>query len=932
MTMRIEQAKLWRQDVRDLVSLTEYKMHLYLVVNVLVLGFTIFLYTEGRLPPGTPYWLMMANIISIGAAFMFLLLSIWLAMHAAISAQSFEARLLTQMVRLPVPTWEECEATRTFGSEFEKVEGRQMFRVPWLMGWQENLVGSLPQDVQNTATSDIEAGADTAETTPDVTADAQTASAQDRNVDPWGLEQAAENIAELGCSFGSDVAKLRHVKLARQAGIQWQTFDAFSRISMSIGVQQLMMAMSYYMLGYLLVQVGSDTSALLGVIVFSMTAGIIMGLDMSLAVGQLRLAQLLLFLGPTCGTIAAFLWKSFSERMAEFVVPIAFVCHGLYFALIAAFSRVRVAENGAWLPVAFRSVLYLDVFSWTRGQASTQIPQRTVAGVDDTQAQVGRPALQAIRYVDGRPVPLRPEDVAPAVTQDLRHADGAPDITRPAVEMEAKDEEFYNPSSFLADYDFEDEEDLSERKHGWSEKMGPGEMPWRIFCVAMLLVATIWLVAAVYCVHGAKTEWSLDLPTADIRVATETHRRQSPWVGPKDSETFNGALVAGAAIGPGGKHDDMNGLTSNQLDDEAEIWKHLRLGNAPESMQWDPWTLNTVEASPSEKSISFLVEGAAHRALGSKSLEQIRMSWPWPNISPNRLSCDSTGNHFVMADRILMFSARVDSEFHLAGEPQRLLQKPHAQFSEFDCPAVLGEGLEDIAVSCNSTSASEGVGSCEVLALHGHGRRLASCALALAGHDGESGVGKIDDISSKWLENSQNKHAAEGRMAPSQIEKALSVSISPECNGVAGAETCMVLGTTHGRVVQLGRHSNSRALIPTEVLYEHRENSQPLPGSGLVRSFNRKYLGVLQPNQNSIRVLDLGKGGLAAGTLQLPLSKPVSSFCAGGGHVYMLTNGPEPELWRMAVPVEMMPTPVSIPFDGFHKNGAYDKHRSSSSL
>merc|ERR1719253_1997577 len=118
MSWRVEQAKLWRQDVRDLISLTEYKMHLYLVVNVLVLGFTIFLYTEGRLPAGTPQWLMLGNIVSIGTAFMFLLLSIWMAMHAAISAQSYEARLLTQMVRLPIPTWEEFEATRTYGSEF----------------------------------------------------------------------------------------------------------------------------------------------------------------------------------------------------------------------------------------------------------------------------------------------------------------------------------------------------------------------------------------------------------------------------------------------------------------------------------------------------------------------------------------------------------------------------------------------------------------------------------------------------------------------------------------------------------------------------------------------------------------------------------------------------------------------------------------------
>lgn len=32
------EAKLWREDIRDLISLSEYKMHVYLLVNVLLLG------------------------------------------------------------------------------------------------------------------------------------------------------------------------------------------------------------------------------------------------------------------------------------------------------------------------------------------------------------------------------------------------------------------------------------------------------------------------------------------------------------------------------------------------------------------------------------------------------------------------------------------------------------------------------------------------------------------------------------------------------------------------------------------------------------------------------------------------------------------------------------------------------------------------------
>ena len=82
---------------------------------------------------------MTGNALAMAGAFSFILLSIWMAMclgqifedaieftsfgfsfpasllilsvldvrHAAVSAQSFEARLLTQMVRLPIPSWQD---------------------------------------------------------------------------------------------------------------------------------------------------------------------------------------------------------------------------------------------------------------------------------------------------------------------------------------------------------------------------------------------------------------------------------------------------------------------------------------------------------------------------------------------------------------------------------------------------------------------------------------------------------------------------------------------------------------------------------------------------------------------------------------------------------------------------------------------------------
>merc|ERR1719491_13614 len=121
-----------------------------------MMGITISLWVQGALPETTPDWLMMGNQIAIGGAFSFILLTVWLAMHASISAAGFKSRLLTQLVRLPIPTWEELEAARTYGSDFEKLEARQMFRVPYVMGWQEKL---LRTNRQPAAPTDGAAGA-----------------------------------------------------------------------------------------------------------------------------------------------------------------------------------------------------------------------------------------------------------------------------------------------------------------------------------------------------------------------------------------------------------------------------------------------------------------------------------------------------------------------------------------------------------------------------------------------------------------------------------------------------------------------------------------------------------------------------------------------------------------------------------------------------
>eukprot|EP00913_Durusdinium_trenchii_P030237 g28327.t1 len=219
---RVIQGQLWREDVRDFISLTEQKMSLYLIINVLLLSFTVTMWVEGQLPETTPDWLVIGYQIASVVAFSYLVLTIWLAMHAAVSAQSYQARILTQLVRLPLPTWKELEAARTAASEFEKVESRcstlDMVVIVKELRVRDSLGGDANYELNNYS--------------------------------------------------GAEVAELRHIKLLRQAAVYWQTYDAFARVSMSVGINQLMLGMSYYILGYAMLEVKAPCAALGGVLAF----------------------------------------------------------------------------------------------------------------------------------------------------------------------------------------------------------------------------------------------------------------------------------------------------------------------------------------------------------------------------------------------------------------------------------------------------------------------------------------------------------------------------------------------------------------------------------------------------------------------------------------------------------------------------------------
>lgn len=485
MDFRIKQAELWREDVRDIIGLTSVKMDTYLIVNAVQLGFTVMAFCEGRLASGTPTWLVGCHTLSLAGAFMYLLMSVWFSMHASITAKSYETRLLTQLVRLPVPSWTQLEGARTYGSTFEKTKTNQMFRVPFVMGTQQQVLGE-------TATS-AEEGRGSGE---------GGEGGQAGSADLWGLEGRGEGIYELDGSIRTNPDELRHLTLIKEVMKYWQSYDGFARVAMSMGTNQLILGLSYYVIGYVLISNKAIMACWLVVLLFMVIATALIRLDMSLTGLEFRAAVVLVSAGPALTAFAAQQWRLHTVKGYELVhllAPLPYAAEAAWLMLLLYISKVGEQEGGAMLPTGFRSVMYIDVFGWIkRARAKehsespisvqvrlpSEIAEEEEAGEEVLgEAVPGKgPAMAAVNYegcfVKG-PKATRPEQL--------------PGASKPAPEHLAT-KEMFDPTTFVPREKDGQKANHEEDIHPY---LKPGLVPWRIFCSATSLLLILWWISGV---------------------------------------------------------------------------------------------------------------------------------------------------------------------------------------------------------------------------------------------------------------------------------------------------------------------------------------------------------------------------------------------------------------------------------------------------
>eukprot|EP00435_Cladocopium_sp_Y103_P073485 s884_g43.t2 len=124
--MQVKRFELFREDVRDLVELTVGRMDVYHLVGALFLEFCVTFFCEGRVQASAPPFILALFLLSNACAFVYLLIAVWLSMHASIASHSFGVRLLTRFVRLPIPSPQQIASLSRRLADFEK----QGFQAP----------------------------------------------------------------------------------------------------------------------------------------------------------------------------------------------------------------------------------------------------------------------------------------------------------------------------------------------------------------------------------------------------------------------------------------------------------------------------------------------------------------------------------------------------------------------------------------------------------------------------------------------------------------------------------------------------------------------------------------------------------------------------------------------------------------------------------
>lgn len=357
--MQIKRLELFREDIRDLVELTVGKMEMYHLVGALFLEKTVALYCEGRIKEQMPPFMLALYYLSVAGSFAFLVLAVWLSMYASISSHSFGVRLLTRYVRLPIPGAGQLNSLNARLTDFES-QGKQMLRVPFIGKKQQWLFRQEQPQPPSAEGGGQQGHSEPRGVVPPMPAHGPLEDHLGRGEVPLGAE---ERLMEATSQLPG-----KHVQLYRRLQITWQCYDAYARVSMALGANQILLAFTFYLIDVTLIQFKAPSATYACIFAFQFAALCLCYIDIC------KLGVLPILGMQALPTAACFIASIEAHHVAyqategqDFDPDYVYRFSPLCFFLIAFWFEMLLrtswpSNDDASLPRKFRAVLFLDVF------------------------------------------------------------------------------------------------------------------------------------------------------------------------------------------------------------------------------------------------------------------------------------------------------------------------------------------------------------------------------------------------------------------------------------------------------------------------------------------------------------------------------------------------------------------------------------------
>jgi len=309
---------------------------------------------------------------------------------------------------------------------------------------------------------------------------------------------------------------------------------------------------------------------------------------------------------------------------------------------------------------------------------------------------------------------------------------------------------------------------------------------------------------------------------------------------------------------------------------------------------------------------------------------QVPLKWPHTSFQPLSMSWDSSGHHLVISDDFQLYSASLNLE-----PKGRKLDGLHGARLHLapSCSALEGQAIRDVGLVCGAyTKNLKPV--CKGLVLHQRGQLLAVCDVDFASggratmsskssttlvrastsvdYPNSSGVDNVGTSDRVWHISDEWLHSSFGTIEQEEVH---SMAVYHQCKQAKEFSPnktypCVVVGTTHGRVVRLRRHLvRDNELVPAgalrDVVAARAEDTEKL-ASGSLHVFHSGYLLTLHRTRNTVQAIDVRNGRLV-GEWTLP-QQPLRTWTAlsgGGNFLYIISqdnDGGNAELWRFPAP------------------------------